>query len=838
MGQVTRESNGPLEFVNPDASCCELTHQWCSTTLIFKVFSRIYASQSSARAELVRHWMVLAGSILLLFKLLEISIISTILIVALFYCIISAGKQISRACGLGGHSLGVSFFVGVGCFVFPIQILLRLGLASSTSHWVTFAGLAMVSFLLRRAIGTAEFPANSDSGRELSFALGVAVLAVALRHPWMFPFAICFVVYERLSVKTPFQLRGRFKALLSLAILLGAVVSLAMRPINWWYLYQNGDASFFEAISWSSSEWGVFEHPGAAGDSIAAYHWLSYAFFGAVSQISFLEPWVALMKVGTPITQLLLASLLLPHVPTSKKRFGAISWLVVSFCVTGLSWWRVDSERFGLLAGLALLKLTLSYLQLVVDMAKSPKLLKTKASLPLFVAALVSIMSKSTTGLLLGLVLFLSPVVGSRTRGRTVRPRDFLPFISWLGAGIVAYFILFRGGVAEESLVRGGSGLLEDSSFLQAVNELIPKVQPLVAATVVILLLGFRVRRAAISDREVLRMFFAVLALSPLVLSASPLPNSHFIVNPFYFFVTAISAWLLLIGVERSEAHVPLSRAGISRFTLMALVGLFASLIYRVVLNRLDLAISRSEGRISQIVWEVVYGQGALVGLLFLLGILHYFWRSPWPKNRLLAASLVSLSLVVGGWLDYSRRVHTWGTDLYTFYPLNQAPFPSNSLSAVGAYVRHNTPTNTVLATNDFCCPGMKWWESIVAKLSDTSGAATPSWSELENTWAAELGPAWGGDNYSAAAATRRRFVMLGLGFQTGGVSGPNSDQIARMNLSLQFANSPSSENVNELKEFGASGFLVNLSLTDHRDWSEFAVEKFRSGNFVYLEFK
>jgi hypothetical protein len=38
------------------------------------------------------------------------------------------------------------------------------------------------------------------------------------------------------------------------------------------------------------------------------------------------------------------------------------------------------------------------------------------------------------------------------------------------------------------------------------------------------------------------------------------------------------------------------------------------------------------------------------------------------------------------------------------------------------------------------------------------------------------------------------------------------------------------------LKGYGASGYVVNLSLTDNRDWSEFAIEKFRSGEFLYFE--
>lgn len=87
----------------------------------------------------------------------------------------------------------------------------------------------------------------------------------------------------------------------------------------------------------------------------------------------------------------------------------------------------------------------------------------------------------------------------------------------------------------------------------------------------------------------------------------------------------------------------------------------------------------------------------------------------------------------------------------------------------------------------------------------------------------------------SLPVETRRRFLVQGLRFQTG-YEPATAEQIRRMSLSLEFANEPTSQIAADLKAFGVTGFLVNLSLTENRDWSEFAIEKFRSGNFLYLE--
>ena len=93
-----------------------------------------------------------------------------------------------------------------------------------------------------------------------------------------------------------------------------------------------------------------------------------------------------------------------------------------------------------------------------------------------------------------------------------------------------------------------------------------------------------------------------------------------------------------------------------------------------------------------------------------------------------------------------------------------------------------------------------------------------------------------GGANYLLPVETRRRFLLQGLRFQTG-LAEPSIEQLKRLNLSIEFAENPSTLLLKRLKEYGVEGYVVNLALTDRRDWSEFATEAFRSGDFVFLVF-
>ncbi len=611
------------------------------------------------------------------------------------------------------------------------------------------------------------------------------------------------------------------------ALLSGAGISLVLRPAYWWYYYQNGDASFFEAISWSYSEWGLFDGPGAAGNSIAGYHWFSYAFYGNLSHLASLGPWEALMKLGTPLNQVILTSLLVPQGQAQRKQVNSISWLVVSLCVTGLGWWRVDSASFGMLAGLALVNLAVAYSRI-----QHPRF---RFVLLFFAVSLLTILSKATTGLVVGLVLLLFPIFQIVGQRKTFRFNSILPFISWILASSFAYFVFFRGGNLADSLLSRGTGLLARASTFQAVNELLPKKDLWVALFMLLLLTRLGTRRVTPFLPEIRQLFFVFLALCPAILIASPIPNSHFFVNSYFFYLIAITAWLIQLQSTHSE-EINLQSTRIPRqYVFVALASLLISSIYRVGLNRLDLAISRSTGRFGQVTWEILYSNGLLVALVIGLGFLLSQYRSSWKPGQLLGLLLISSSVVIGGWFDLARRTHEWGPSIYTSSEVNQAPFATSDLTDVGTYVRLNTDADVILATNDFCCSGMTWWNSIIDQLSQDSQGRSKGWSEITYSEGKVI-PTWGGDNYSASAVTRRRFVMLGLGFQTGQVNGPTPDQINRMNLSLQFANEPTQESLDGLKAYGATGFVVNLSLTNNRDWSEFAIEKFRSGNFLYLE--
>jgi hypothetical protein len=262
---------------------------------------------------------------------------------------------------------------------------------------------------------------------------------------------------------------------------------------------------------------------------------------------------------------------------------------------------------------------------------------------------------------------------------------------------------------------------------------------------------------------------------------------------------------------------------------------------------------STLDEQLGSMIWRLIAKLGIFVALLSAVVILYRI-----PKlGRLAPSGLAVLALGVGTITglgsDASRRVATWGADVYENWKFNESAFPNAEKREVAKFIRENTPASAIVATNDFCCFGDFWWTET---LRATRRQQTPNWDLIlrESAWGqkllagddgsdreviryAENSISFGGSSFQLAAEAQRRFLILGLKWQlTGFPPAPTPQQIERMSASLNFANSPSTSAVERLRRYGVSGYVVNLELTSGKDYSRFAEELFRNGKFAYLK--
>ena len=180
---------------------------------------------------------------------------------------------------------------------------------------------------------------------------------------------------------------------------------------------------------------------------------------------------------------------------------------------------------------------------------------------------------------------------------------------------------------------------------------------------------------------------------------------------------------------------------------------------------------------------------------------------------------LSCLSLRADNMTDYFRSRQNSDESLFISPDgSNSAPNPTIDLLALADFVRQNTAPDSIFASNNFCCAGDTWFNSVLEEPTYTGESAL------------------GGANYLLPASLQRRFLIQGPRFQINCCIEQFPDHIKRLRLSLEFANNPSNAVLNKLKQYSVKFFVVNKSLTDVRDWQDFSTIVYENGEFVLLQ--
>lgn len=712
-------------------------------------------------------------------------------------------------CELAKRLVGVKFSIAVGAvialgvLVFVGQLLRVAGLNYHLSYWLPIVAMALLLVLFSRGTVTHTISRSFGLEQETLFVLALALVAMSLAHPWLAPFALAVSASDWLSRRTkPNRL---LIGVVGCGVALSWLVSRELRPEKWWYFYQSNDAQFFESLSWSTVRWTIFDHPGLAGGSITNYHWFTYTAFGALSSLAQLGSWDALMKVGVLVLPALFASLFVHATDDLPKPFS-IRWVAVVLGVIALEAIRTDSLVFSMIVGLVFLIMVLETRALPVTMGVTA----------LFVLlSLILVFSKVSTAAVFGLVLALFAFFSAKRAERVA----WMPVVVLFVVSLVAYIVFFRGNDSQQ-VVNLQLNLRNSMNELSDLLESRLLVNALIIGTIPFVVLS----RRRLRDLDSLRLAIAVVAIFGLIL--------HLVVagkNTRYLALPGI--WLVMwFAVQRLDAefasrsdHLKTIWRRLSAGCLVS--SLAAGLVMPKILLRLDSRLNPESGVVGY-VWGVVMSSGALVGLLFIAFALYRVAR-----HRVTAAFVLvaTLGVFAGHSTVQFSKLRDWGPGAYETDNPGTAIFGNKKIEAVGRYVREHTSESAILASNHFCCFGASWqiYGYSLTEFRYISLGPTPTWSSK------------GGGNFLFPVYTQRRFLAQGLGHQ--GFSGEKSlegDPFRRFRVSLEFANRPSQKALKNLKGYGVMGFIVNLSLTDERDWSEFAVERFRAGEFVYLELK
>lgn len=752
------------------------------------------------------------GTSLFLFALvlflIGFPLLSLVLLLITLGLVVWCGAELLSAISPTPPRLGTSFAVGAGLLVFSTQGLLLMGVSPSIANWCALGSAVVISGRLHWLAPKPEESRFHRLSFELRAAVPIAALALGSLQPWLLwtavPLLLMMWWYQKLG-------KSRLTVgLTACALAGGTLMSVQARPDRWWWFYQSNDLQFFESLSWTMSHWGFHVHPGSLTESIAGYHWLSYAFFGGLTHLALLDPWASLARLSGLLISILVASVLVARedreLTLESFGFATLGTLIVVYPT-------IDSRLFSIFIAFAFIEFTKKY------QMRSTSRRSLFVGLTILIS-LTLVFSKTTTAVVVALVLLASHAWQLALR----RPLEgAIQTVTLCGVGLMSYFFVFReAGITSRAsnliphLLSPNADMFED--FIRFLSGRSVAIQFGLFAVLLI------------SRRQKVNSPWGISSLLTGLVLAWTSRDFPLAVDALYFSTPAFAMLLL-----ESSSRLSFSENPRWQFQNPAAAVIFAISFFSISgINRLWSTLS-SWGwptQLSNLSGESIGRNGHLLILALTPVILLFLRRHPSRVFLLVCAALIGQ--IFGVRLqDYQESMARGVDSLSNPRGGNSAPFADLDLQIVGKYIRDNTPDDFVLASNNFCCHGDDWWRRIRNSIKIYDSTTGNDSLGLE--------PSWGGANYLLPAESRRRFLIQGPNFTDTAAcycgTSLSEEMQSYMTLSLEFANSPDESSLTELRRLGVDGFVVNLSLTDWRDWSGFATEKFTAGNFLFLEF-
>ena len=742
------------------------------------------------------HQLSVLAICLLFLTLLGIPVPSSILLISSLLLCTSVGAAMTRNFSTDSDFV-LPILVGLASLFTFSQLLILVGLESKVAHGLTVCGFAVFAAIQPRRFKSAIDPFIRFW--TLKSALVITVLVLASFQCWLIPFSFSVLIADHLLSQTRIKRSGWLIS--GVFIALGSLWSLSIRPINWWYFFQGNDSQFFESISWSTSEWGVLEHPGLVGASLLDYHWLSYGILGSLSHVAILPQWDALMLFGPPFIMLLFSAVLLKQYRSSDTRLSIIPLMLIFIVVRSVATLRFESLGFSLVVAIV-------FLDLSSQTGTSSG--RYKRVLLLSFLSIMLIFSKVSTAVIVNAILicwFLVLKFQKLDKRQLVIPVACLFCIS-----ILFYLTVFH--TTSSNAIDIPSQVFWRASLIE-LRGLVENLSLVIQVAIILGLLKFVVKKDILFKPQVV----AISVVSLLGLCAQvAFPSA----KSSYFGAPSLTILVCLLAAHALKSGF----GGIARFRLNNLSVLVLSMLGFLVgiyQDRLFARVATSTNFpmiLGDFAWSIVQGSGFVIAIGLIAVLLATVNRH---KTELILVGVITIFTghLFGVGQRSFQNILNYGSTNYTNWADNAAPFGTIDLQLTSAFIRDHTKSDVIFASNNFCCFGSDW----ISDIEDD-----PELYAMKHSGETK----WGGANYLLPAETRRRFLVQGVRFQTGhGVA--SNEQLKRLRLSVDFATAPSNEVLDALQNYGVTYFVVNLELTPKTDWSQFADSVFRSGPFLLL---
>jgi hypothetical protein len=701
--------------------------------------------------------------------------------------------------------IGFGILIGGVSTALLALLLTNFGIANDWTLVLTLILGVIVWQINQRQVVPSSFDLQHDQWRQITTrSVAIALIGLNTFSLWTTLIGCAILLLPRTGLVVIQHQRTR-RIVSSLIIGVSAPLALILFRLQptWWH-GQSNDAPFFEALGWSLAHFGSDSHPGFLGGSVSGYHFLAYLWSGTLSDLGAAEPFLVLHLI-LPFLEVLSMALILV-VPIQKRvRVTTGRTLIVLLLVLSF---RYTSFTSASLAGWSLVCYSAVQFSSLQQQQKGLRsYLQSQVILGIF--GIIAILGKGTAlpiVFALGVATASAQLFADRRSLGNYLGRSLpihlavVALVAWLWYSTTASSRLFETADPSPISTLRQFGPNEGLWLSRDIFAMLPA---LILIGIFALTLSGRSKDS--NDQKFLRTLFAFCLLTTVLLFVSPESTArNYIGN--HSLAVLLSFGVLIFNVPiKMTTHkiVFLSVVGVACLT--SLSDIFW--IPQIVRNLWSSSLTPRTRWIPHFL-SVSWIPLSLIALAIILTLNSHLLRrkSPDTPNRrqVFVLSIFPLFVLNVGIWNILNRIDQLPSKLttldYSAYNSFGAAHPDSATTELGGWMRANTPSDAIVASNSFCCAGAIWLETALEQINSSN----TNYRSLRNGESA-----YGGANYLLSAVVQRRFLVAGPRFVIGGTLAEQT--IADyLEWSVRFGLTAESDLAERMHVVGADYFILD----------------------------
>ena len=711
--------------------------------------------------------------------------------------------------------LSIGSVLGIISSTIVDQIFVNLQLPKI--GWLVSILVIVIAFFICQLRNTIDFATilwRAEFAKSILPIAAIATMALGVGWYWLFPSGVLFVVAAFVFLtKSQRYSRAVIRILIFGAVIAG-IFMFTKKP-GVWFIFEDADNSFLQALSRSISNYGINNYVLLSG-SPTRYHWFTYAWMGLLDRVSGAEIFLILNKVAPLVFVALTSGVIwgwIDRYSTTKIRTFLMTLVAMatSSYAHGVSGPTISilsfispSQLYGFLFIFVSVFLLLQAGEFQLRLA--PFLCVVMASATTLTKAMHGlVLAGSLSALLIANLIVRQEGQGKKARLYLLSMASiFCTYFFFISSGVSSQFSQIRPGEFIWTVLGDGRNL--SNNWVNIVGGFF--VVGTASPAIILALLSMFSKN--IHKREIVVANFGALSAGLFL--------GYVILGDFgenLVFLHSAIGLSIVLGLVACASYPCVFRINTLKVALY-----FAAGVILIWLTYLIPDIN------SGAKWPIIFRYARFFTVPFLilftasiLLVFHTFTK------REITGQLISLTLIIFS-MSFLYTFKHWNNDIKNKYDeparIGYSYIGTDAIIDVSRWINTNTDQISIVASN-FGWPKIKKSELEFFRVPCTASISKEPIVEVcRRTTDALL-----------AAYVKRKVWLQATRFHYSGMT-PEIER--RQTVTLGFVSAPTQGHLKQMLDDSVDWFVVDRSTTDIISWEPFATIRYENDSFFVLE--